>query len=486
MLNLEHVSGGYDGQTVIKDISFSVSPGEFFGILGPNGSGKTTLLKMVSGLIPCMSGSVQINNKNIRHFSRKALAKQMAVLPQLTAHAFSYTVRDTVALGRYAHHQGFFQTWTAEDEHVLQTVMEQTNITNFQDEAVQELSGGEQQRVFLAQALAQQPNLLLLDEPTNHLDLAYQKDLLDLLKKGARQEGLTVVSIFHDLNLASLYCDRLLLLHDGQKRALHTPDGVLTEGLIKEVYQTDVTKHPHPAVAKPQMHLLPDEDDISAEEVSIGPSMLHVKQEYISLAAPTSLRTLSSGVCGAGFGWNSAFVNRHVANNYDCSDPEGEMRCYLDKNGFDTSCTVGMMTAVQLADVAYGFWENDHVSLFTVVTAGVGNATDSTRSAGGRHPMTQGTINTWLFINGHVTEEAFIQAIITATEAKAQVLRELAITDENTGTIATGTSTDSVLVAATQQGQTLSYAGTATALGQLIGKSVYTETKKAIQRYQAR
>ncbi|RYG72406.1 ATP-binding cassette domain-containing protein [Lentibacillus lipolyticus] len=484
MLNLDHVSGGYDGQPVVQDIHFSVSPGEFFGILGPNGSGKTTLMKMISGLIPCMSGSIQLNNQNIRHFSRKALAKKMAVLPQLTAHTFSYTVRETVALGRYAHHEGFFQTWTPEDEHVLQTVMAQTNITAFKHEAVQELSGGEQQRVFLAQALAQQPNLLLLDEPTNHLDLAYQKNLLDLLKKGAEQEGLTVVSIFHDLNLASLYCDRLLLLHEGRERALATPDGVLTEDLIQEVYQAEVKKHPHPEVAKPQMYLLPDEAE-TTEEVTIGPSMLDIRPEHITLTAPIPLRTISSGVCGAGIGWHRDFVNRHVLCDYNCSDPEGEMRDYLERNGFDTSRTVGMMTAVQMEDAAYGVWENDYISVFTVVTAGTGNATDSARAAGQTRPAVQGTINIWLFVNGYVTEDAFIQAIMTATEAKAQALRELGIKDETTGTIATGTSTDSILVAATQQGETLPYAGTATELGQLIGKSVYAETKKAIQRYQA-
>lgn len=482
MLNLDHVSGGYDGKPIIQDISFSVSSGEFFGILGPNGSGKTTLLKMISGLIPCMSGSIQLNNKKIVDFSRKALAKKMAVLPQLTAHAFSYTVRETIALGRYAHHQGLFQTWTPEDEHVLHAVMEQTGMTAFQHETLETLSGGEQQRAFLAQALAQQPEVLLLDEPTNHLDLAYQKDLLDLLKKGAVQSGLTVVSIFHDLNLASLYCDRLLLLNEGKERALHKPDGVLTEDLIQDVYRTEVTKYPHPEIAKPQMHLLPDKTNSSAGETMIGPFMLNVKPEQITLISPIPLRTLSSGVCGSGVGWNSVFVNRHVPTDYDCSDPEGDLQVYLEKNGLDTAHTVGMMTAVQLTDVAYNVWENDNVSLLMVVTAGVGNAADSTRSST-KHQMTQGTINIWLFVNGHLTEEAFIQAVMTATEAKAQVLRELNIKDKRTGTIATGTSTDSILVAATQQGETLSYAGTATELGQLIGKSVYAETKKAIQRY---
>ncbi|WP_369693634.1 ABC transporter ATP-binding protein [Lentibacillus sp. CBA3610] len=124
MLSLDHVSGGYDGEPVIRDISFSVSSGEFFGILGPNGSGKTTMLKMISGLIPCTSGSIKLNNQNISFFSRKALAKKMAVLPQLTAHAFSYTVRETVALGRYAHHKGPFSELDMRTS-VLHTVMGQ-------------------------------------------------------------------------------------------------------------------------------------------------------------------------------------------------------------------------------------------------------------------------------------------------------------------------------------------------------------------------
>ncbi|MBP1969973.1 iron complex transport system ATP-binding protein [Virgibacillus natechei] len=482
MLHLGHVSGGYDGMPVIEDVCFSVSKGEFFGILGPNGSGKTTLLKMISGLIACTDGSIQLNNKDITDFSRKELARKMAVLPQLSAHAFSYTVRETVALGRYAHNLGLFQSWTSKDEKVLQMVMEQTNITRFQHDSVQQLSGGEQQRVFLAQALAQQPEILLLDEPTNHLDLAYQKDLLDLLKKGAKQQGLTVISIFHDLNLASLYCDRLLLIDEGRTRALHTPDGVLTEALVKEVYQTEVKKHPHPEIAKPQMHLIPA--DMFSADVKIDASMLNVKQEHITLTSPIPLRTLSSGVCGAGIGWNSYFVNRQVSKDYDCSDPEHEMRNYLEKNEFDASRTVGMMTAVQLEDVAYGLWGKDHVSLFTVVTAGVGNATDSTRTTGTHRQGVPGTINIWLFVNGRLTEEAFIQAIMTATEAKTKTLMELGITDSETNTIATGTSTDSILVAATGKGPLLSYAGSATKLGQLIGKSVYRETKRAIQRSQ--
>lgn len=428
-----------------------------------------------------------MEDREISRFSRKELAQKMAVLPQLSSHAFPYTVKETVALGRYAHHQGLFQTWTPKDEQVLQTVMEQTNIIGFQHDSVQELSGGEQQRVFLAQSLAQQPDILLLDEPTNHLDLAYQKGLLDLLKKRTKQQGLTVVSIFHDLNLASLYCDRLLLLQDGQLQALHTPNEVLTEDMIKEVYQTEVKKHPHSEIAKPQMHLLPAQDEkLSENDLIIDQSKLKVSQAHLALTSPVPLRTLSSGVCGAGIGWHSYFVNRHVPSDYDCTDHVSDMSEYLKKQEFELSHTVGMMTAVQVEDVAYGFLKKNNFSLFTVVTAGVGNATDSTRAVLHERSTAPGTINTWLFVNGKLAEETFIQAIMTATEAKTQALRELDIKDKRTNTLATGTSTDSILIAATQQGEPLPFAGTATELGQAIGKSVYTETKKAIQRYQKR
>src|SRR5699024_10527230 len=137
--------------------------------------------------------------------------------------------RETVALGRYAHHHGLFQTWLTSDEEILQTIMKQTNIEQFAEQSLHELSGGEQQRVFLAQALTQQQAILLLDKPTNHLNLAHQKGLLDLLKKATNDQDLTVISIFHDLYLSSLYCDRLLLLNHGQMKSLQTTVQVLKE-----------------------------------------------------------------------------------------------------------------------------------------------------------------------------------------------------------------------------------------------------------------
>ncbi len=485
MLKVENVSGGYDGETIVKDIHFSVGKGEFFGILGPNGSGKTTLLKMMSGLLELEQGEVKIDDRSISNLTKKQLAKKMAVLPQLSPQVFPYTVKETVSLGRYAHHRGFFQTWTDEDENIVQKVMKQTNISYFQDNSVMEHSGGEQQRIFLAQALVQQPDILLLDEPTNHLDLAYQKELLDLLRTRAREEGLTVVAILHDLNLASLYCDKILLMDNGETRAVADPDDVFSEELINHVYQTEVVKQPHSKIAKPQLHLLPGKkSEREGEQVKIDENMLSISPERIVLQSKQPLKTVSSGVVGAGAGWYSNFVNRHVDATYNCTNHREEMREYLTNHGFPVSQTVGMMTAVTLEDNSYRVYEGDGFSVMIVVTAGVGNAVDSTReNSPVAAPVKPGTINTWIFVNGKLTDEAYIQSIITATEAKAQVLRDCHILDAHTKKQATGTSTDSILVAATQQGKEIDYAGTATELGAIIGRGVYQEMKQSIQHY---
>ncbi|MGX6441708.1 adenosylcobinamide amidohydrolase [Neobacillus sp. K501] len=487
MLSVQQVSGGYSGESVLKDVSFNVQTGELYGILGPNGSGKTTLLKMVSGILPFETGEILIKGKRVQDYKTKQLAKMIAVLSQHSPPSFSYTVKETVALGRYAHQTGWFQSWGDNDEEIVQRVMMQTGISSFQNKNIQELSGGEKQRVFLAQALAQEPEILLLDEPTNHLDLSYQKELLDFLKKWTKDSGLTVISIFHDLNLAGLYCDRLLLLEKGSIHIDHAPNEVLREERIREVYNTEIQKHPHPKIAAPQIVLLPEVEGKKIEEnLIINEVLLTISDEMITLTSPLPLRTMSSGVIGSGTGWYHHFVNRHVGKDYNCSDHRKEMADYLRSNRFEPSETVGMMTAVYLEDVSYKILEEDRFSVFIVVTAGVGNAIDASKSEMHSFEMVPGTINTWVFVNGEMTEEAFIQSIMTATEAKTKAMNDLKVIDAVTGTIATGTSTDSILIAATQSGEYLEFAGTITPLGKLISKAVYECTTEAIQKSQKR
>lgn len=481
MLDVQQVSGGYSSEAVLEDISFSVEKGELFGILGPNGSGKTTLLKMLSGILPFQEGEIVINGKSLQEYKAKQLAKIIAVLSQHSSQSFSYTVKETVSLGRYAHQKGLFQTWSTADEEVVQKVMNQIGVSRFQNKNIHELSGGEKQRVFLAQALAQEPEILLLDEPTNHLDLSYQKELLDFLKQWTSENGLTVISIFHDLNLAGLYCDRLLLLENGRINIDQIPNEVLREERIRDVYHTDIQKHPHPKVAAPQMVLLPKMNG-EVVEFNIDESRLHISEELIELTTPIPLRTMSSGVIGSGTGWHQTFVNRHVHKDYSCSNHRAEMASFLKSKGFEPSETVGMMTAVVLEDVVYKRFIEEEFSIFVVVTAGVGNAIDASKGEQHSFEMTPGTINTWVFVAGELTEEAFIQSIMTATEAKVKALNDLKVKDEVTGTIASGTSTDSILIAATQTGAVLEFAGTITPLGKLIGKAVYLCTTEAIQK----
>ncbi|USK55461.1 adenosylcobinamide amidohydrolase [Cytobacillus solani] len=486
MLSVQQLTGGYSVDSVLKNVSFELEQGELFGILGPNGSGKTTLLKMLSGILPFSEGTILLKGIPIKEYTAKELAKVVAVLPQHTSQSFSYTVKETVSLGRYAHQKGWFQTWSADDERIVRQVMEQTGVAHFEDHPIHELSGGERQRVFLAQALAQEPEILLLDEPTNHLDLSFQKELLDLLKEWTKVKGLTVISIFHDLNLAGLYCDRLLLLENGEININHTPNEVLREERIRKVYQTKIQKQPHPKVPAPQMVLLPEELSEEKGSFTIDESLLEVSKEYIALKCPIPLRTMSSGVVGSGTGWHQFFVNRHVDKDYDCSDHRREMVNYLKSYHFEPGETVGMMTAVYPEDVSHQLYQADDFSAFIVVTAGVGNAIDAARSEEHTFNKTPGTINTWVFVNGELTEEAFIQSIMTATEAKVKAMHDLEVMDAVTGTVATGTSTDSILIAATQKGQRQDYAGTITPLGKLIGKGVYECTMMAIQKSRKR
>lgn len=485
MLEIKELSGGYTGNLILKNISFQVKQGELFGILGPNGSGKTTLLKMISGILPFERGHILLKEKEITSYSTKELAKMIAVLSQHSTQAFSYTVKETVALGRYAHQTGWFRSWSEEDERVVQEVMRQTGVEAFHDKNIQMLSGGERQRVFLAQALAQEPEILLLDEPTNHLDLSYQKELLDSLKEWTRKKGLTVISIFHDLNLASLYCDRLLLLEKGEIHTADTPNEVVRVEKIKEVYQTEVEKQAHPKIPVPQMVLLPSWEEEKVDK-SIGADLLHVTEEYIYLHSPFPLRTMSSGVTGSGLGWHRSFVNRHVDKNYHCQDHRMEMVQFLRAHGFEPTETIGMMTAVMVEDVSYKILAGEGFSVMVVVTAGVGNAVDASKSELHQFELVPGTINTWVFVNGELTEEAFIQSIMTATEAKVKVMEYQEVLDPITGTIATGTSTDSILIAATQKGKSLEFAGTITPLGKLISKGVYECTTDAIRKSRKR
>ncbi|MGE7810285.1 adenosylcobinamide amidohydrolase [Lysinibacillus capsici] len=482
MIVVEHLSGGYEDVPIVRDISFTVEKGKILGILGPNGSGKSTLLKVMSGILPATAGTVSIDGQNILSYNARALAKKMAVLPQLHANAFSNSVREAVSLGRYPHQTGFFSSWSAQDEKAVQHAMLQTGVKRYEHTPMEFLSGGEQQRAFVAQALAQTAEILLLDEPTNHLDIAHQRQILDMVRKEAMECGLTVVMVLHDMNLASLYCDELLLMESGQMRALGAPHEVLIASQIEEVYQARVTTYAHPEIPKPQITMMPAATDYQQRAV-IKKEHFTITEQYIQLQSELPLKTVSSAVHNPGIGWHNCLLNRSVPGDYVISDVKREVKEFLKRENFSSTNTVVMLTAVPTALVAINEFSAPFGSIIVAVTAGVGNAVDVSRVHERQDDPYIGTINTWVIVNGCLSEEAFFQALMTATEAKTKALQSENIRDERSGTIATGTATDSLLIAATQKGEEMLYGGPITEVGKMIAKGVYETTVHAIRNY---
>ncbi|MGC7929707.1 adenosylcobinamide amidohydrolase [Lysinibacillus sp. VIII_CA] len=482
MIFVEHLSGGYEDVPIVKDISFTVEKGKILGILGPNGSGKSTLLKVMSGILPAVEGTISIDGQNILSYNARALAKKMAVLPQLHANAFSNSVRETISLGRYPHQTGFFSSWSEQDEQAVQHAMLQTGIKRYEHTPMEFLSGGEQQRVFVAQALAQSAEILLLDEPTNHLDIAHQRQILDMVRKEAVECGLTVVMVLHDMNLASLYCDELLLMESGQMRAFGAPHEVLIASQIEEIYQARVATYAHPEIPKPQITMMPAASDHQQRAV-IKKEHFKITEQFIQLQSEIPLKTVSSAVHNPGIGWHNCLLNRSVPGDYVISDVKREVNEFLQKGHFSPTNTVVMLTAVPTALVAINEWAAPFGSVIVAVTAGVGNAVDVSRVHERQDQPYIGTINTWVIINGCLSEEAFFQAMMTATEAKTKALQSENIRDERSGTIATGTATDSLLIAATQKGKEMLYGGPITEVGKMIAKGVFETTVQAIRNY---
>jgi len=255
VIETEHVKFKYGDAWVLNNISFTTCEGEFLGIIGPNGSGKTTLLKIIDGLLMPQQGSVLIDGRNIRTIRRNDIAKQIAVVPQDSPIIFSFTVQEVVMMGR-APHLGRLRFEGKTDCEIVRKAMETTDILSFASRSINELSGGERQRVLIARALAQQPQIILLDESTAFLDIKHQVDFFDLIKALNKEEGLTVITVTHDINLASLFCDRVLLLRDGIIHGIGTPEEVITEPNIKEVYEANVMGDRNPVTGLPRVTLL--------------------------------------------------------------------------------------------------------------------------------------------------------------------------------------------------------------------------------------
>jgi len=255
ILGIEGVSFQYGEKRVLRDINLKVRKGEFWGILGPNGSGKTTLMNLIDGMIPPREGVIKIGGKPVGAIKRKELARLIAVVPQDASLVFPLTVEEVVLMGRTPH-LGRFEFEAKNDLDIARVAMEATDILPLAARLMQSLSGGERQRVLIARALAQQPQVLLLDEPTSSLDIAHQISAFDMLRSLVENAGLTVLAATHDMNLASLYCDRIALLHKGNFYSQGTPEEALTEKSIKEVYGVNVVVDRHPITGLPRISLI--------------------------------------------------------------------------------------------------------------------------------------------------------------------------------------------------------------------------------------
>jgi cobalamin transport system ATP-binding protein len=242
----------------LDHLSFHVDAGEILGIVGPNGSGKSSLLKILSGLLPVGKGDVLLDGLSLQKRSQGDIARLVAVVPQDYVQVFPFTVAETVLMGRFPHRT--VRWWsmgigdeTANDLACAHQAMVDTDVVSLADRLVSDLSGGERQRVMIARALAQEPKILLLDEPTAFLDINHQIEICSLVTRLRAERQLTVVLVSHDLNVASQYCDRVLMLKEGGLCRIGSPEETIRPDVLRMVYGCDVVVDAHPQTGRPRV-----------------------------------------------------------------------------------------------------------------------------------------------------------------------------------------------------------------------------------------
>lgn len=306
MVRTEDLDVSYGETRVLEAISLAVRKGSFIGILGPNGCGKTTLLRALSRIIDPAAGTVVVDGRAIGDYSIRDLATVMGAVPQETAVTFDFTVEEIVQMGRHPY-VGRLSSFGEEDYEICRHAMDITNTAYLADRLVTEISGGERQRVLIARALAQKPRVLLLDEPTSHLDISHQIEILSIIR-GLVPE-VTVIGVFHDINLAAYFCDTVILMERAHIAAVGTPAGVLTGRNIREIFNIDMIVRTHPITGRP--YAVPRYEP---GQVAAHPLRVHV-------------------VCGGGTGAETLYALRSLghevtagvlsANDSDCTTAQG-------------------------------------------------------------------------------------------------------------------------------------------------------------------
>lgn len=252
MLSFSHTAVGYGEKLVLKDVSFQVTKGEYVALIGSNGTGKSTLIKCVSGLLPLAGGEVEICGKNSKKLKPKERARLVAVVPQSYYVDYDFTVEDIVMMGRNPYID-FRHRESKEDREIAERAMKMTKTDVFRDRPYNELSGGERQRVILARAITQQPEIILLDEPTSALDLHHQIEVMELIRELNEKEHITVMAVLHDINLASRFCSRIVILKDGKVKADGTPGEIINREEMESLYNMKLLVKNNPLIEKPEI-----------------------------------------------------------------------------------------------------------------------------------------------------------------------------------------------------------------------------------------
>jgi iron complex transport system ATP-binding protein len=255
-VEIKKLTHAYGRATVLNDLTFTIPEEDFFIIIGPNGSGKTTLMKMIAGIEKPVKGRIRILGRSIKRYNRKDLARSIAYVPQIISIDFPFSVIEIVLMGR-SPYQGMLGLEKEEDLDKAKQALAFTGVEHLEDRRLDQLSGGECQRVFIARAICQEPKVILLDEPTASLDLSHQARIMDLMEKLKEEKKITVVMVSHDLNLAAMYGTKLLLLDQGRIVKIGPAEDVLTYQTLEESYGCTLLVDESPLGGVPRVTLVP-------------------------------------------------------------------------------------------------------------------------------------------------------------------------------------------------------------------------------------
>lgn len=237
-IKAENLVVGYGDNIVIKDFSIDINNGEIVSIIGPNGCGKSTLINAITGLLKIRSGTLTLDSKSYEEFGKKELAREIATLSQMHEAPVDFLVKELVSYGRIPY-SGFFGTNTKEDQNIIDWAMRKTKVKHLENKCINQISGGQLQRVWLSTILAQQPNILFLDEPTTYLDIAHQLEMMKIIRELKEKDNKGIVMVLHDISQAVEISDKIVIIHEGNKLAEGNPIEVVTSDTMKKVYNVN-------------------------------------------------------------------------------------------------------------------------------------------------------------------------------------------------------------------------------------------------------